>query len=258
MPSTERINQIEALGPWYHTITLSDGFETPGKGVNVATAFESMEPYLSSDLTGLTVLDVGCNAGGLTFEFAKRGAQCRGIEFSNTYFRQAKFCAEDLGLADRCHFERGDIYSLIKDSTEYDVVLFMGLIYHLRYPQLAIDLLSERCRGRMFMNTPTVMPQDEPVAEFRVPADARPHRLLEYPKFNLWYCSMETLRRMMRLGGFAEIESVWHKEDPFVSSSPHVDNATYLQTGQGLLTGTRDRDFAPCAASELWSYASSE
>jgi 2-polyprenyl-3-methyl-5-hydroxy-6-metoxy-1,4-benzoquinol methylase len=250
------LKRIEELGPWYHCITLGDGIETPGRGGNIRNKFAKFAKYVPDDLEGRRVLDVGCNAGGLTLEFARRGAACKGVELQAHYLRQAAYCAEVAGLADRCEFVREDVYALINDQTQYDFILFMGLIYHLRYPQLALDLLCSRLRGRIFLNTPTVLPGDKPVAELRIPADAEPHSLRRYPKFNLWFLSPAAIIRMMRLAGFSDIEVLWTSEDRFTSSASFENNETHLATGQALITGVRDPSFRPTAAEELWSYKS--
>lgn len=85
---------IEEMGPWYQSIDLGSGLKTPGKGADIRSKFQPMVSFLPEDLEGKKVLDVGCNAGGLLFEFAKRGAECTGVEISQHYIAQANLCAE--------------------------------------------------------------------------------------------------------------------------------------------------------------------
>jgi tRNA (mo5U34)-methyltransferase len=97
---------------------------------------------IPSDLRGRTVLDVGCNAGFYSMEMKRRGAdRVLGIDHSPVYLAQARFAAEVRGLD--IEFREMDVYS-VKDLHErFDLVLFMGVFYHLRHPLLALDLLSE-------------------------------------------------------------------------------------------------------------------
>ena len=52
-----------------------------------------------------------------------------------------------------------EVYELARSSETYDLVWFMGVFYHLRYPLLALDLLAERTLRLMTFQTLT-MPGD--------------------------------------------------------------------------------------------------
>src|SRR5690606_1041782 len=90
---------------------------------------------------GKRVLDIGCNAGFYSFELAKRGAHVLGIDVNDHYLRQARWAADVLGLAGQVAFRRTTVYEAA-DLGAFDLVLFMGVFYHLRYPMLALDCLA--------------------------------------------------------------------------------------------------------------------
>ena len=158
-PSPEREAEILALGPWFHNLHLPDGAQTaPGHALGDFPAFKWRElaPHLPDDLTGWTALDIGCNAGFYTFELARRGARVTGIDVEPLFLRQAEWAAREFGLADRVTFRHSQIYDLARDDAQYDLVLFMGVFYHLRYPLLALDLLARRTRRLMVFQTLTM------------------------------------------------------------------------------------------------------
>lgn len=104
------------------------------------------------------------------------------------------------------------------------------------------------------MNSPTVVPNDEAIAELRLPYDFRPGGLKEDSNYNFWFLSSLSLMRMARVSGSDDLAVVWQKNTPFSSSSKDVNNKTYLQTGQTLITGLRDPGFTHTAATDLWNH----
>lgn len=146
------------LGDWYHRIGLDDGRVTPGTR-NQSLVFDLYRPFLPDDLTDLEVLDLGANAGGVSVEFAKRGAKVLAVEIGETYLRQAQYVIDTLSLDDRIELRRGDVYGCLDLGRRFDVVCYMGLSYHLRHPQLALDMLTHLCRGTLLASTQT-LPQE--------------------------------------------------------------------------------------------------
>jgi tRNA (mo5U34)-methyltransferase len=145
--------EIEALGPWFHNLHLPDGRQTaPDHALGDFPAYKwaALAPHLPEDLTGWTALDIGCNAGFYSFELARRGARVTGIDVDARYLRQARWAAERMGLADRTEFRQRQVYALGRGEERWDLVLFMGVFYHLRYPLLGLDAVS-RCVRRLLV-----------------------------------------------------------------------------------------------------------
>jgi tRNA (mo5U34)-methyltransferase len=139
--------ELVELGPWFHNLHLPDGVQTAPDhplGDFPAYKWEQLGPALPEDLSGWSVLDIGCNAGFYSFELARRGAHVCGIDRDPHYLRQAHWAAEKLGLDDQIEFRQMQIYELARSPRSYDLVLFLGVFYHLRYPLLALDLIAER------------------------------------------------------------------------------------------------------------------
>jgi tRNA (mo5U34)-methyltransferase len=142
--SRELERRIHALGPWFHNLVL-DGIPTaPGHflGDYPAQKFQRFAAMLPADLTGKTVLDVGCNAGFYAFEMKRRGAaHVVGIDPDARYLAQARLAAEVLGHD--VELRQLDCYRLGELGARFDLVIFMGVLYHLRHPLLALDLLYD-------------------------------------------------------------------------------------------------------------------
>lgn len=209
---------IAALAPWFHNLHLPGGERTaPDHPLGDFPSFKWREiaPHIASDLRGWKVLDIGCNAGFYSFELAARGADVTAIDVDPHYLRQARWAAARLGLEDRIEFRLMQIYDLAREPEQYDLVWFMGVLYHLRHPLLALDIVRRKTRRMMVMQTMT-MPGG---GDGRVPEDIGLHeraRLCEadWPRMafvekrltgdptNWWVPNASCVQAMLRASGF--------------------------------------------------------
>lgn len=140
----ERIRaRIEALGPWFHNLEIAGIRTAPDHflGDFPAEKFRRFAGALPADLTGLSVLDIGCNAGFYAIEMKRRGAaRVLAIDSDDRYLAQARFAARML-QAGEIEFAKLSVYELGRIGERFDIVLFMGVLYHLRHPLLALDLI---------------------------------------------------------------------------------------------------------------------
>ncbi|MER9834520.1 TIGR04290 family methyltransferase [Mesorhizobium sp. M0145] len=136
--------RIDALGPWFHNMELA-GVETAPDhflGNYPLIKWRKFADAIPADLSGKAVLDIGCNAGFYSIEMKRRGAgRVLGIDFDEAYLAQARFAAE---VADcDIEFRQISVYDVGALHERFDIVLFMGVLYHLRHPLLALDLIRE-------------------------------------------------------------------------------------------------------------------
>jgi len=174
-PKTNGLEQkISELSPWFHNLHLPDGSQTaPDHFLGDFPTFKWREiaPHIPADLTGWRALDVGCNAGFYSFELARRGARVVGIDCDPHYLQQALWAARQYGLEERVDFRLMQIYDLAREAGSFDLVLFMGVFYHLRYPLLALDIVAQKTTRLMIFQTMTlpgrevVEPLDYPINE---------------------------------------------------------------------------------------------
>lgn len=156
--------EIQKLGPWFHNIHLPDGSSTaPNHFLGDFPAFKwnNIKDAIPEDLTGCKVLDIGCNAGFYSVELAKRGAEVTAIDLDEHYLKQAKWTAKQFGLQDKISFRKMQVYDLAHTDEQYDLVWFMGVFYHLRYPMLALDIIAQRVKKMLVFQTLSMPGKDE-------------------------------------------------------------------------------------------------
>src|SRR3954454_17634154 len=160
--------QVEALGPWFHNIDLNGVRTAPEHflGDYPAVKWKTFADAIPKDLTGKSVLDIGCNGGFYSLEMKKRGgAGVLGVDFDEDYLAQARFAAQVTGFD--IEFRKLSVYDVGALGKRFDVVLFMGVLYHLRHPLLALDLLYEHVAKDLlvFQSMQRGAREVEPVAE---------------------------------------------------------------------------------------------
>jgi tRNA (mo5U34)-methyltransferase len=168
--------QVERLGPWFHNLHLPGGVQTVPDhfigGDFPRFKWLQIAPHIPQDLSGWRVLDVGCNAGFYSFELARRGADVVAMDHDPHYLAQARWACEQFGLQGKIEFRQLGVYGVAQWQEKFDLVWFMGVFYHLRYPLLALDLLASMTRKLLVFQTLT-MPgegeyedtQDHPITE---------------------------------------------------------------------------------------------
>ena len=153
VPRSDLRARIDALGPWFHNINLDGVWTAPDHflGDYPGAKFRRFERDLP-DVTGKSVLDIGCNAGFYSIEMKRRGAQrVLGIDSDERYLDQARLATEVLGYDDDVEFAKLDVYEVGAIGEKFDLVIFMGVLYHLRHPLLALDLIREHVAGDMLL-----------------------------------------------------------------------------------------------------------
>ncbi|MFH5803716.1 DUF1698 domain-containing protein [Alienimonas sp. DA493] len=232
-------------GPWFHNLTLPGA---DGKPLQTAPdhplgdfprfKWEAIARHVPEDLTGVRALDVGCNAGFYSFELAKRGATVLGIDHDPRYLEQARWAAERLALPNPPTFRPGSVYDLSRvapgEPERFELVWFMGVLYHLRYPLLALDLLAERTApgGTLLFQTLTLPGGEGPRGGAADPDNVRLHerpalRTPGWPTLALiedrfeddptnWFLAdAPACRAMLRTAGF-EIDAEIPDQEVFV------------------------------------------
>jgi tRNA (mo5U34)-methyltransferase len=137
--------RIDALGPWFHNMDLGGVWTAPDHflGDYPAHKFARFASVVPDDLSGKSVLDIGCNAGFYSIEMKRRGAaRVVGIDSDERYLAQARLASEELGFGD-IELRKLDVYNVGALGEKFDLVIFMGVLYHLRHPLLALDLIRE-------------------------------------------------------------------------------------------------------------------
>jgi tRNA (mo5U34)-methyltransferase len=112
---------------------------------------------LPADLRGMRVLDIGTRDGFFAFECERRGAQVVAVDAAPIEHTGFAVAAELIGSKVRYHQRMIWDLSRAQDG-EFDLVLCLGLLYHLRDPLAALDLLRSLCGGTLFLETAVLDP----------------------------------------------------------------------------------------------------
>jgi tRNA (mo5U34)-methyltransferase len=153
-PESYLEHRIAELGDWFHNLNLHGVYTAPHHflGDFPTIKWIHISEAIPDDLSGASVLDVGCNGGFYSIQMKQRGAaRVLGIDVDDRYLRQARFAAETLGLD--IEFEKRSVYEVEQIQGQFDYVLFMGVFYHLRYPLFALDKLVKKVRETLVFQT---------------------------------------------------------------------------------------------------------
>ena len=217
----EIAKKIDELGPWFHNLQLSGVSTAPNHflGDYPSLKWQNFQHAIPSDLTGMTVLDIGCNGGFYSIEMKRRGAKrVLGIDHDEQYLEQARFAARVLNLD--IAFERMSVYEVPGLHERFDLVLFMGVFYHLRYPLLALDLLRQSVAKDWFVfqsmlrgsRTVTEVAENYPFTEraiFDKPGFPKMHFIennYSQDPTNWWIPNCACVEGLLRSAGFQIIE----------------------------------------------------
>ena len=152
MTREEKVRRIQSR-TWYHSIEIEPGIVTPGS--LSSQTLQRMLEYLQfpASLAGLSVLDIGAWDGFYSFEAERRGAK-RVVAYDLSPADYFGFATAKELLQSNVEYRQGSAYDLRAEIVgTFDVVLFLGVLYHLRYPLLALDRIRDVCMGYLLLET---------------------------------------------------------------------------------------------------------
>jgi len=214
----ESIEQsVRRLDPWFQNIDLNGVQTDPSSPDHPAGRWALLEPYVPDDLSGKSVLDLGCNAGYFSIKMRERGAQVVGVDWAPRGIEQSRLAADVLGLD--IDYRLDNIYQFVLNCDQvFDYVVFLGVFYHLRYPLLVLDRLAEITQKSLYFQT--VITDVEGADELEIPEDIDDKYIFcetGFPKmyfienryqggFNNWFiCNVQAALAALRSSGFDNI-----------------------------------------------------
>lgn len=143
LPSAVLRSKIASRSFWHHQIELAPGITAPGMNDCRAT-LQHLE--LPANMAGMRVLDLGAAEGYFTFECEGRGAsELIAIDYNPPEHTGFTMCAELFGSKARHVLD--SLYNLRPQRYgHFDVILFLGILYHLPDPLLALHIVRDLCR----------------------------------------------------------------------------------------------------------------
>jgi tRNA (mo5U34)-methyltransferase len=217
--------RVRELGTWFHNIDLNGVKTAPNHflGDYPAIKWRAFSGAIPADLSGKSVLDIGCNGGFYSIEMKRRNARrVVAVDFDDVYLEQARFAARVVG--EDIEFLKLSVYDVADLGEKFDLVLFMGVLYHLRHPLLALDLLHEHVVGDLLVFQ-TLMRGSKEVEAFATDYPFSETQIFEndnYPRMyfiekrysgdptNWWIPNRSCAEAMLRSSGF---EILGHPEE---------------------------------------------
>lgn len=200
----EKVRAEIANVNWYHQIDLGDGIVTPG----VDDSPSRMAPLdLPRDLSGRSVLDIGAWDGFFSFEAERRGASRVLATDSYCWSGEGWGTKEGFLTASRILGSRADdleidVMDLSPDRIgTFDLVLFVGVLYHMRHPLLALERVASVTGDQLIFDSHTAMIEErDPVMLFY------PGSELNNDPTNWWGPNPPAVEAMLRDVGFQRTE----------------------------------------------------
>jgi len=219
--------EIEDLAPWFHNLHLPTGLQTvPDHPLGDFPLFKwrLIAPHLPENLNGCSVLDIGRNAGFYSIELARRGANVLAIDVDPHYLQQAQWAVRQFGVSDRIEFRQMQVYDLARVDATFDIVWFMGVLYHLRYPMLGLDIVAEKVRNLLVFQTLTIPGEEVYTDTYDHDIEERDvflqpgwpklafieHRFANDPT-NWWAANHAAVEAMLRSAGFRVTQRPGHE-----------------------------------------------
>ena len=178
-------DQIAALGPWFYEFDLGPLGRTasmlppevlPIHATRLEMVTRAVEAHFGPRLTQARCLDVGCHEGYYSVAMARKGVrEVLGIDVREANLRKARFVAEALGLSN-IRYQQGNCEELDPGALgRFELCLFLGLLYHLENPMLALRKIAA-VTGELCVIETQVAGEVEGSAEWGARAWTRPYR----------------------------------------------------------------------------------
>jgi SAM-dependent methyltransferase len=126
-----------------------------GNAVKVRRVVQLVKDLARRPISELRVLDLACGEGVYSIEIGLRGAEVLGVDARTERMQIGVECARKNGLANVA-FRQGDVRKISKATDgEFDVILFLGILYHLDVPDSfhVLTNLYDMCRGMLIIDT---------------------------------------------------------------------------------------------------------
>jgi tRNA (mo5U34)-methyltransferase len=141
--------EIATVPHWYHRIEIRPGIVTPG--IN-DSPLVLRHLQLPDDCSGLRALDLGARDGFFSFELERRGAEVLAVDYMPPELTGFSVASRLVGS--RVPYLHQNLYHLDPEKHEtFDIVLFLGLLYHLPDPLGALRIIRSLCKSRMILET---------------------------------------------------------------------------------------------------------
>lgn len=188
---------------WWHSIDLGNEAITPGAHKIEELRDNYAKFLLPDDLSGKRALDIGCWDGFYTFEAERHGAQVTSVDC----WRPEKFFVARQALNSAADFHELSVYEVTKEKLgAFDVVFFLGVLYHVKHPLLALEQVCEVTRDVAVIETHQIDNLFETQRSAMAVMEFYELDELGGQYDNWWGPNTECLVQMTRAAGFVRVE----------------------------------------------------
>lgn len=190
---------VNKVSYWWHTIDLGNGVVTPG--LIHPEVHRMRSSAIPQNLKGKTVLDIGAWDGYYSFECEKRGAKVTAID-NNQHLKGHKgFHTVKKILDSKVKFYEMDLFDLPKLNEKFDTVLFFGILYHLKYPLKALEIIFSKTKKLLVLESHYIKTKNkEPTMRFY------PGKELGNDPTCWWGPNIQCIIDMLKVVGFKKVE----------------------------------------------------
>lgn len=210
-----KIRELNEEEPWFHCIDLGNGILTREPVAHLSKLWGEMQKHLPDDLSEMSVLDIGCNAGFFTTSVKRKGAgSVLGIDMSPSYLRQAEFVKDVLDL--EIEYKPMSIYQLRDLGLSFDITLCLGVIYHCVNPFAAArSVWSVTSRMAIVESAIIDDTSDKPLWELVFPGYEKGDDGCNEAErcYNWWFPNIAGLKALFLRAGFSKVETMFASGD---------------------------------------------
>ncbi len=184
MTDQQIVERVEALRPWFYEFDLGAGRRTPSSlppevrpihQTRLGMVMSAVKRHFGGRLPEIRAIDVGCHEGFYSVALVREGVKSvLGVDVRPENLARARFVGETLGLAN-VEWREGNCERLrVEETGEFELCLFLGLLYHLENPMLCLRNIARITREVCVIET-QVVDEVEGAAEWGARDWTRPY-----------------------------------------------------------------------------------
>ena len=209
MDKQDLIEKVIEIGPWFHSIDVGENVRTreiaplpgPQPDDHPRKRWVDLVDVVSSDLSGLRILDIGSADGFYSVEFARRNAlEVVAVDPWRKHINRIEWLREHFRLPNITPVV-GSVEKLrVEEIGRFDIVFMLGLLYHLKDPLTGLEAVSE-LSNVLYLETISIFDEENPYLYLKPPAGGVHH-------VSKWIPTTRCIRDMLEMVGYTSVQEI--------------------------------------------------